>query len=68
MAWSAPKERALPGIEGKTNIGTSNAMGKMPIILKLAILANEGISTNIQSETPPDKVNVPLQLGGRCGQ
>ena len=29
MARSAPKERALPGVEGKTNIGTSNVMGKM---------------------------------------
>ena len=52
------RERA---VLGTANSGTTIEMGTMKIILKLVILAKEGISIDILRETPPDKVDLPLE-------
>ena len=64
MAQSAVKERALLGIEPfweKTTLEPSLRWDRWQIILKLDILAKEGISIDTLREDPPDKINLPLE-------
>ena len=62
MAQSATKERALLGIEPfweKPTLEPPLRWDRWQIILKLAIMAKEGISLDILLEDPPDKVILP---------
>ena len=59
MAQSAPKERALLGIEPFWERPTLEPLlrwERWRINLKLAFLAKEGISIHILQEAPPDKI------------
>ena len=65
MAQSANKERGLLGIEPfreRPTLEPPLRWERWRIILKLAILAKEGISINILREAPPDKVTFPPYL------
>ena len=62
MAQSAVKERALLGIKPfweKPTLETPLRLDRWQIMLKLAILAKEGISIDTLREDPPDKVTFP---------
>ena len=62
MAQSAAKERALFGIEPfweKPTLEPPFRLDRWQILLKLAIMAKEGISTDILLENPPDIVILP---------
>ena len=62
MAQSAVKERALLGIEPfweKPTLETPLRWGRWQIMMKLAILAKEGISIDTRCDDPPDKVTFP---------
>ena len=62
MAQSATKERALLGIEPfweKPTLEPPLRWDRWQILLKLAIMAKEGISFNILLEDPPDMVILP---------
>ena len=62
MAQSAVKERALHGIElfwEKQTLEPPLRWDRCQIMLKLAILAKEGISIDTLREDPPDKVTFP---------
>ena len=62
MAQSATKERALLGIEPfweKPTLEPPLRWDRWQIMLKLAIMAKEGISIDILLEDPPDKVILP---------
>ena len=62
MAQSAPKERALLGIEifwERPKLEPLLRWERWRITLKLAILAKEGILIDILQEKPPNKVNFP---------
>ena len=62
MVQSALKERALIGIEPfweKPTLETTLRWDRWQILLKLAILAKEGISIDTLREDPPDKVIFP---------
>ena len=62
MAQSATKERALLGIEPfweKSTLEPPLRWDRWQIMLKLAIMAKEGISIDILLEDPPDKVTLP---------
>ena len=62
MAQSAVKERALLGIEPfweKPTLEPPLRWERWQIMLKLAILAKEGISIDNLREDPPDKVTLP---------
>ena len=62
MAQSATKERALPGIEPfleKPTLEPPLRWDRWHIMLKLAIMAKEGISIDILLEDPPDKFILP---------
>ena len=64
MAKSANKERALLGIEPfweKPTLEPPLGWDRWQIMLKLAIMAKEGISIDIRLEDPPDKVILPLE-------
>ena len=61
-AQSATKERALLGIEPfweKPTLEPPLRWDRWQIMLKLAIMAKEGISIDILLEDPPDKVTLP---------
>ena len=65
MAQSATKERALLGIQPfweKPTLEPPLRWDRWQIMLKLAIMAKEGISINILLEGPPDKVILPPEL------
>ena len=58
MPQSAPKERALHGIEPfweRPNLEPPLRWERWRMILKLAVLAKEGISINILRGAPPVK-------------
>ena len=62
MAQSATKERALLGIEpfwDKPTLEPPLRWERWQIMLKLAIMAKEGISIETLLEDPPDKVTLP---------
>ena len=62
MAQSATKERALLGIETfweKPTLEPPLRWDRWQIMLKLAIMAKEGISIDILLDNPPDKVTLP---------
>ena len=62
MAQSASKERALLGIEPfweKPTLEPPLRWDRWQIMLKLAIMAKEGISIDILLEDPPDQVTLP---------
>ena len=62
MAQSATKERALLGIEpfwDKPTLEPPLRWERWKIMLKLAIMAKEGISIDTLLEDPPDKVTLP---------
>ena len=59
MAQSATKERALLGIEPFWDKPILEPPLRWEIMLKLAILAKEGISIDTLLEDPPDKVTLP---------
>ena len=62
MAQSATKERALLGIEpfwDKPTLESPLRWERWQIMLKLAIMAKEGISIDTLLEDPPDKVTLP---------
>ena len=62
MAQSATKERALLGIEPfweKPTLEPPLRWDRWQIMLKLAIMAKEGILIDTQLEDPPDKVILP---------
>ena len=64
MAQSAAKEQALLGIEPfweRPTLEPPLRWERWRIILKLAILAKEGILIDILREAPPDKVTFPLE-------
>ena len=64
MAQSAVKERALLGIEPfweKPTLESPLRWERWHIMLNLAILAKEGISTDTLSENTPDKVILPSE-------
>ena len=65
MAQSATKERAFLGIEPfweKPTLELPLRWDRWQIMLKLAIMANEGISIDILLGDPPDKVTLPPEL------
>ena len=65
MAQSAVKELALLGVEPfweKPTLKPPLRRDRWRIILKLSILAKEGISINTLREAPPDKVTFPPEL------
>ena len=65
MAQSATKERALLGIEPfwvKPTLESPLRWDRWQIMLKLAIMAKEGILIDILLEDPPDKVTLPPEL------
>ena len=62
MAQSATKERALLGIEpfwNKPTLEPPLRWDRWQIMLKLAIMAKEGISIDTLLDDPPDKVTYP---------
>ena len=62
MAQSATKERALLGIEpfwDKPTLEPPLRWDRWQIMLKLAIMAKEGISIDTLLDDPPDKVTLP---------
>ena len=62
MVQSSPKERALLGVEPfweRPTLKTPLRLERWRIILKLAIIAKEGISIDILREAPPFKVILP---------
>ena len=62
MAHSATKERALLGIEpfwDKPTLEPPLRWDRWQIMLKLAIMAKEGISIDTLLDDPPDKVTLP---------
>ena len=64
MAQSAVKERSLLGIEPfweKPTLEPPLRWDHWQIMLKLAILAKEGISIDTLREDPPDKVTFPSE-------
>ena len=64
MAQSATKERALLGIEPfweKPTLEPPLRWDRWQIMLKLAIMAKEGISIDILLEDPQGKVILPLE-------
>ena len=64
MAQSSPKERSFLGIEPFwewQKLEPPLRRERWRIILKLAILAKEGISKDILREAPSDKVTFPLE-------
>ena len=65
MAQSATKERALLGIEpfwDKPTLEPPLRWDRWQIMLKLAIMAKEGISIDTLLDDPPDKVTLPQNL------
>ena len=62
MAQSATKDRALLGIEPfweKLTLEPPLRWDRWQIMLKLAIMAKEGISIDVLLENPPDNVILP---------
>ena len=62
MAQSATKERALLGIEPfweKPTLEPPLQWDRWQVMLKLAIMAKEGISIDTRLDDPPDKVTLP---------
>ena len=65
MAQSAVKERSLLGIEPfweKPTLEPPLRWDRWQIMLKLSILAKEGISIDTLREDPPDKVTFPPEV------
>ena len=64
MAQSAPKERALLGFEPfweRPFLDPPLTWERLRFSLKLALLANEGVSFDLLREATPDKVSLPLE-------
>ena len=62
MAQSATKERAILGIEPfweKPTLEPPLQWDRWQVMLKLAIMAKEGISIDTLLDDPPDKVTLP---------
>ena len=62
MAQSSGKERALLGIESfweKPTLEPPLRWDRWQIMLKLAIMAKEGISIDTLRDDPPNKVTLP---------